>query len=266
MPTLELMKFHRTAPARSRGMSLVELMVGIAVGLLVVAAATTLAATQLIENRRLLLDTQVQQDLRATADIITRELRRAGFTDPVMNTVWMPDSASTQPIRNPFRLCPSQPGPAIDTREVVAYSYFRGATSTLVERCDGPVQLPRFSYLFSDQTIWSRIDSGSPQALTDVNTLKVDAFSVTRDVGRETTPRPRWSGKMACQKLCPDGTQDCWPDVKLDSLVVTITGHSAIDPNISRTVISRVRLRRNAVEFNAVDAAAPSSAPPVACP
>ena len=61
-----------------RGMSLVELMVGITVGLLVVAGASLLVSSQLSENRRLLLETQVQQDLRATADIIARQLRRSG--------------------------------------------------------------------------------------------------------------------------------------------------------------------------------------------
>ena len=65
--------------ARSqRGLSLVELMVGIAVGLFVVAGAVMVVTTQLGDNRRLLLDAQLQQDLRATLDIVTREVRRAG--------------------------------------------------------------------------------------------------------------------------------------------------------------------------------------------
>lgn len=69
---------HAFAMARQRGLSLVELLVGISVGLFVLAGATLLLSTQLGDNRRLLLETQLQQDLRATMDIITRELRRAG--------------------------------------------------------------------------------------------------------------------------------------------------------------------------------------------
>ena len=57
-------------------------MVGIALGLFVVAASTALVANQLGDNRRLLLETQVQQDLRASMDIITRQMRRAGATTP----------------------------------------------------------------------------------------------------------------------------------------------------------------------------------------
>ena len=57
-----------SARAAQRGLSIVEMMVGIAVGLIVVAAATLMVAGQLADNRRLLLETQVQQDLRASAD------------------------------------------------------------------------------------------------------------------------------------------------------------------------------------------------------
>ena len=73
---------------RQRGLSIVELMVGVAIGLFVVAAASMLVVTQLSDNRRLTLETQVQQDLRATADIITRELRRAGHWGKARDGVW----------------------------------------------------------------------------------------------------------------------------------------------------------------------------------
>ncbi|MDQ2780283.1 MAG: prepilin-type N-terminal cleavage/methylation domain-containing protein, partial [Pseudomonadota bacterium] len=82
-----------------RGLSLVELMVGITIGLFVVAAAATLVSVQLADNRRLLLETQMQQDLRATADIIGRELRRAGSTGGVMGAtalVWRDGAPSVQ--------------------------------------------------------------------------------------------------------------------------------------------------------------------------
>ena len=70
--TPQLPKANRAATSQ-RGMSLVELMVGITVGLFIVAAATTLMANQLSDNRKLLVETQIQQDLRASMDIITRQ-------------------------------------------------------------------------------------------------------------------------------------------------------------------------------------------------
>jgi prepilin peptidase dependent protein B len=72
---------------RQRGMTLVELMVGIAVGLFVVAGATKLLVDNLTNNRRLLLETRVNQDLRSAADLIVRDLRRAGYWRNATNVV-----------------------------------------------------------------------------------------------------------------------------------------------------------------------------------
>ncbi len=76
-------------------------MVGIAVGLFIVAGATMVVTTQLGDNRRLLLETQLQQDLRATADIITRELRRAGAEGSATSHVWAPADAAVHQAHRP---------------------------------------------------------------------------------------------------------------------------------------------------------------------
>ena len=73
-----------------KGLRFLKWSAGIAVGLVVLAASVLVVTGQLTENRRLLLDTQLQQDLRATADIITRQLRRAGATNGARATVWQP--------------------------------------------------------------------------------------------------------------------------------------------------------------------------------
>ena len=79
--------------AAQRGLSIVEMMVGVTIGLLVVAGATMVVSTQLLDNRQLMVETQVQQDLRAAADIITRDLRRAGYTSNPQNGVWYKGTA-----------------------------------------------------------------------------------------------------------------------------------------------------------------------------
>jgi prepilin peptidase dependent protein B len=60
------------------GLSIVELMVGLALGLLVVAAALLALTHHLRENRSLLMEARLMQDLRTTSDLIARDLRRAG--------------------------------------------------------------------------------------------------------------------------------------------------------------------------------------------
>lgn len=70
-----------TARCRSgqHGLSMVELLVGVAVGLFIVGGAVKLLVDNLVNNRRMLVETRVNQDLRAAADLIVRDLRRAGY-------------------------------------------------------------------------------------------------------------------------------------------------------------------------------------------
>jgi hypothetical protein len=50
--------------------------------------------------------------------------------------------------------------------------------------------------------------------------------------------------------LCAGNTQACWPTVKLVDAVVSITGQAANNAAVSRTVVSRVRLRNDGVHFD----------------
>lgn len=74
-----------------RGVGLVELMVGITVGLIVTAGAAMVATRQINEHRLLMLQVQMQQDLRIAADLLQQDLRRAGFRGLPASGVWEPE-------------------------------------------------------------------------------------------------------------------------------------------------------------------------------
>lgn len=63
--------------ASQQGLSLVELLVGMAVGLIVTSVALAAAAAHLRENQRILVDARLMQDLRTVTDLLSRDLRRA---------------------------------------------------------------------------------------------------------------------------------------------------------------------------------------------
>jgi type IV pilus assembly protein PilW len=209
-------------------MSLVEMMVGVAIGLVVVAGATVLAASQLTENRRLVLETQVQQDMRAASDIITRELRRAGAgSTTVPSFVWV-DGDPLSGQSNTLAALHLNVG-----SDTVTYSY-EGRASM-----GGP---DFYGYRLSGGTIQHRIGTGAPQDLTDRNTLEVMAF----DVLLADAP----AMQLACTNLCSDGTQSCWPTLKVTDATITIEGRSVSDRNVRRTMVSRVRVRNDVLAFN----------------
>jgi type II secretory pathway component PulJ len=65
------------AARAQKGETLVGLLVGLSVGLLVLAAGSQMLATYLQENRLALQDSHVHHDLRSALDTIARELRQA---------------------------------------------------------------------------------------------------------------------------------------------------------------------------------------------
>lgn len=60
------------------GLTLVELMVGMAIGLVLTAIALFAMTQHLKENHRLLLEARLTQDFHATLELLSRDLRRAG--------------------------------------------------------------------------------------------------------------------------------------------------------------------------------------------
>jgi prepilin peptidase dependent protein B len=216
------------APHRQRGLSLVELMVGIAVGLFVVAAASMLAVTQLNENRRLLLETQVQQDLRAAMDIVTRELRRSGHWQAAQTGVWTPVDGATA---NPY----TEVALAGDPPAEVTFGYMRRPGEA--GRVGDPTY---FGFKWEGGVLKTRLAAGGWQELTDPATLRITAFTIT---AVDTEPQV-----VACPRLCADNTDDCWPRVRVREYEVDVTGQAVFDAAVQRSLRSTVRLRNDLLD------------------
>ncbi|MBP6300179.1 MAG: prepilin-type N-terminal cleavage/methylation domain-containing protein [Arenimonas sp.] len=68
---------------KSRGMSLVELMIAMAIGLVVIGSVLSFTMSSLNTNSEYVQATRLSQELRNTMDFVTRELRRAGYDENV---------------------------------------------------------------------------------------------------------------------------------------------------------------------------------------
>lgn len=221
-----------------RGLSIVELMVGVAIGLFVVAAASMLVATQLSDNRRLTLETQVQQDLRATADIITRELRRAGHWGKARDGVWYADNVAA--VRdNPYGAVTKADGSAFADGEqssAVLLSYSRSGDEA--DETGEIESAERLGFQLVNGVIQTRFGDAGWQALTDGNTLNVTSFALTMNL------QPI---RLECPKPCPDPLVDCRPELQVRDITLDITGEAVHDNSVSRTLRSNVRLRNDAI-------------------
>lgn len=206
-----------------RGLSLVELLVGMAITLVVVAGALKMFVGQVDGHRRLLLEARLHQDLRAASDLIARDLRRAGYWQQAsLGTAW-----PAQP--NPYRaISPS----GATSAALTSYSYSRDATEN--------------NSLDSNESFGLRLNAGSLQLLeggagwqqlTDAGTVLVTGLAIT--------PQTRSIGLgHLCSPACTSADPAC-PRLELRRYDIVIRGRATSDASVTREVRESVRVRND---------------------
>ncbi|MCU7375398.1 prepilin-type N-terminal cleavage/methylation domain-containing protein [Paucibacter sp. O1-1] len=219
-------------PSSSRlqhGLSLIEMMVGLTIGMIVVAGASLMTVAQLEDHRRLMLETQVQQDLRAAADLVLRDMRRAGFNRRAEDGVSAPGAAAKA---NLYAMA------SLDKDGQLLYSYSR-AKGEADE--DGEVaNNEEFGYRVRSKELQFR-HGGNWQPLTDPKTLEITSFEPQLLVQRVKLDE-------FCQRPCPAGATDCPPSMEVRELRLTLSGKAAHDARVVRSVTVSTRLRNDAIE------------------
>lgn len=194
-----------------RGFSLLELMIGITVGLFILLGASSLMVSQIGDHRRLALETRTEQDVRAVAELVARDLKNAGgWTDP-MKGVW--SEANAAPIANPNGVVQILDG---------------GATVLFRTRL-GPAGYKR------DGLQMRRLDLGNWQPMTDPDTVKITRFEVTTN--NQSMPLA-----SSCALPC-DGLANCPPVATVRELRVRLEAEATHDARVQRQLDFTVRLQ-----------------------
>jgi type IV pilus assembly protein PilW len=229
---------RRPAAPRRRclGLSLLEVLVGLAIGLFVAAGATTLLTQFLGENRRLLLRMRVEQQVHAVAGVVLRDLRRAGH--------W---AQAHQGIARAGEPGAANPGAAIedadpDTPSNTVRFSFSGSGGEADPSDGEPDDATGFRLLRG------QVDAGIGgrwQPLTDPAVVTVTAFELTLrqralDLERHCA-RPRPLGACTGAGACP-------PRLLRRSVALRLEAQSAQDPSIRHAFESSVDLRNDVVE------------------
>jgi len=210
------------------GLTLVELLVGLTVGLLIAGEAAAWIAASLREQRASLLEGRLLQDLRTAADVVVRDLRRAGYWGAASEGVWLP-GVSTAAV-NPYAAIT----PVAAASDAIAFAYSRDVVEN--DALDANEQ---FGFRLRGGAIQMQLGGGW-QAVTDVETLVVTAFELVPDVQSVSL------GGI-CPTACAASSTTCPPQVQVRSLGLHIEGRAAHDPAVVRSVRARVRLRNDAL-------------------
>lgn len=206
---------------REAGLSLIETMVGLAVGLFIVGGAVKLFVDNMDSNRRLLVETRVNQDLRAAADLIARDLRRSGY--------WQNALSASPAASNPYSA--TSPSGAASASQVT-YSLSRDDPGAENDILDANEML---GFRLNNNAIDMRV--GTWQQLTDPSSVIVTEFTVT-PVVREVP-----LGQF-CTPACAASAPGC-PTLKVRRFDIVLRGRAPGDSNVTREISESVRLRND---------------------
>ncbi|GAB2998004.1 hypothetical protein GCM10010960_04430 [Arenimonas maotaiensis] len=131
----------------SRGLSLVELMIALAIGLIVVGAVLAFTLSSLTANSEYVQSTRLSQELRNSMDFVSRELRRAGYDQSQAGFI------AASPINNPvvsrfsyiyIENNAADDGDSADDEGCVIYAYDRaGGTFGSIDLANGEIRAIR---------------------------------------------------------------------------------------------------------------------------
>lgn len=221
--------------APSRGFSLVELLVGVAVGLLLLGGATRLFADHLSDSRRLLVEARLQQDLRAATELIVRDLRRAGH--------WR-DAALHPAAPNPH-------GTLVAAAANAEFSFSRHGSVG--------ADMPHLAGVrVDDGVLRLRVGGTAWQSVTDPQTLVIDTLVLALDAQtrslHESCPCIASGACTAGQFLDPDPAtglrgrhHDARPRVVERRVQLHIEARATAHPHLRRAIDETVLLRNAAI-------------------
>jgi type IV pilus assembly protein PilW len=207
-------------------------MIGLVIGLLIVAAATTLLAGQVQQQRQLGIEQRLMQELRSATDVLTRDLRRAGYWGAAASGIRLSAASAVPP--NPYAAIAAISTNATTTG--VNFSYSRDTVENQV--LDSNEQ---FGLRLRGGGIDLQLGAGNWQALTDATLLTVTELRIT--------PRTELvSLRGLCPGACSTTDPTCAPTLQVRSLSLVITARAVADTRVQRSLQSTVRVRNDAID------------------
>jgi prepilin peptidase dependent protein B len=246
------------------GLSLIELMIGLLVGLVIVAGGLSVFVTSVRGQADNIKLSRLNQDMRAMMDIMVRDIRRAGFvtSDPQTNL--------TSLQNNPFF------GPTTDIAvwdydgsndNCIVYAYNRNDNSPLTDDDDerlgfrlndgGNLEMRRSGTTNencdNDDDDWESITESE----VEINGLTfglaqtpLNVSSMIDDGDDDGIPDGDSNDNGLCDpgEACNTCTRDGSPDpacLYVRNVTITLTGRLRDDNTVTQTITEQVRLRND---------------------
>lgn len=225
-----------TRPASEQtGLGLVELMVSLALGLFIVAVAMGLLLSQLKEQHRRLLDTRLQQELRAGLVLIEADLRRAGRWGTAEQGLWQATSSAALPA-NPYATAV----PDSASSPTLGYTYSRDAAEnqTVDTNERFGFRLHPTTRALELRTVGVALAPSAAdtwQAVSDPQAVVFTELTVTPSLAVVSLGE-------RCSQPCPTGATDCPPQQRVRLFDVTLAAQATAAASVQARMNRRIHL------------------------
>lgn len=226
---------------RMQGLSMVELLISVVLGLLVVAAGGTIAVATITSSRRGMVEARLEQDVRSALSVVERELRRAGYWSDAMFEGRKPDPNQAVVARNPH-----VPITVTNSRQV-DYTYSsKDLNNDLSSTEDFSIRVLEDAQAGTGVLQIRRDRQGSWEPLTDPDTVRITAFNVNLDT---QLSRQLAASNDCCTCPAPAPAPQCrGTDLRVYS--IELTGVSRSDTSLRKTLATTVRVRNDQILDN----------------
>lgn len=200
-------------------MTLVELLIGMALGLVVAGGALALFLTELQISRRLLLEARLGHDLRAAADLLARDLRRAGH--------WKASTTSD---------AATNPHSAIKLDDASQDGLFRRVRYSFDVPGSNPLTA---AFAQTDHKLTLELGGSGRQELTDPAVVRITQLAITPA-----------DTHVSLAALCPrgcgsPGTPNACPTLAVRRYDIVLRAQATTDPSLQREVRTTVHVRND---------------------
>lgn len=220
-----------TLPRASRGFSIMEVLIASSLSLVVTASMIGLMASSLSNTARLVKMTKLTDDLRATMQMMSRDVRRSNYTADAVYCFANPDCIGDGSMNSPgdvlisdskdcfiFKMDRNQDGDATNNSA--------GGFRRILVSGVGVIQM----WVGADEPECDTMDANWA-AVTDPNDIEISSFSVDDALSYTEVVYDDGNGQQLLQKV--------------RKVRMNIVGHLHMDHSIERTIEDVIKLRNN---------------------
>jgi len=207
-----------------RGFSIVEMMVGTAVGLIVTAGGIVIYVSNLTGTRTMLVETRVNQELRAAADLVARDMRRAGYWPYAIDGT-IASGTGTTTTSNPYAAVSA-------ASHEVTYGFSTDLSTDDDAAKNTQAASEQFGFRLNGYAVEMYKDSAW-QPVTHSDVVQITSFTITPTVTSTDL-------SDMCSSGC--GAAGC-PTVTVHRYAISLVGQATSNSAIRRRLDSIVRMR-----------------------